>query len=120
MAQSLTSFRTGVFTFFNHGDAIYKYIGNSDCVMVGIVESGRVADFCGIENDDVGPIAFPKFATSFEMKRIGGQTGHFADGIFELEHVQLANVPAKDAGVIAVAARMGHAFAELSQPAVAS
>src|SRR5262245_30852169 len=65
MPQRLASFGAGVFAIFKDCDAIYEDVGNADSIMVGIVESGRIADFGWIEDDDVGPISFAKFAAAF-------------------------------------------------------
>jgi hypothetical protein len=52
------------------------------------------------------------------LKGVRGQAGHFADGIFEPQHFQLADVTAQHAGVVAVAARVRNVLAELPQGAV--
>jgi len=114
----LTGFGASVLAILNDGDAIYKYVWDADGIMVRIIEGGGIADFCGIEYDDVGPVTFAEFATFFEMKGVRGQAGHFADCILEFQNVQFANVAAKDASVVTVAARMGNAFAEFPQSAV--
>ena len=66
MAQCLTGFCASVVAVFYYRDSVHKNVGNANCVMVWIVEGGGVADFFGIEDDNVCPIAFAKFATSFQ------------------------------------------------------
>src|SRR5580765_5165797 len=79
--QSLAGFGTRVFAIFKDCETVYENVGNTDSVVMRIVESSRIADFGGIEDHDVGPISFAKLAATFEMKCICGQAGHFADCI---------------------------------------
>jgi hypothetical protein len=87
MPQRLASLGTGVFSVLHHSDAINEDVGNTDSIMVRVIESGWIADFGRIEDNDIGPISFAQFAAAFEMKCICGQACHFADCIFEFQNV---------------------------------
>lgn len=87
--------------------------------MVRAVVGGGVGHFLRIKHDDVRPESFLDQAAVFKAERVRGQAGHSADGVFEAQGFEFADVSAQDVGVVAVASRMGNVLAELAQAAVA-
>jgi hypothetical protein len=112
-------FGAGVFVVFDDGDAIDEDVFEAGGVMVRVFVGGVFLNGGRIEYDDVRPIAFAQLAAVLEAKRLGGEAGHFTDGILKAEDVKFTDVVCEDARVVTVAARMGEAFAEFADAAIA-
>ena len=103
----------------DYRDAVHQHIGDAGGVVVRVFVGGVVPHLLGVEHHDVRPVALAQFAAAFEVEGVRRQAGHLADGVLQPQHLQLADVPGQHARVVAVAARVGHALAELPQAAVA-
>ena len=72
-----------MFAVLNYKDTIDEHVRNAEGIMMGVVELGSILDFLGVKEDDVGPIAFTKFAAPSEVKSVCRQAGHLANGVLE-------------------------------------
>src|SRR5579864_4866430 len=70
-AQHLARQRVGLLTALDHGYSIYQNILHSFRDLVGILESGAIADRGRIENHDVGPQALFQHTTICQAHPLG-------------------------------------------------
>src|SRR5258708_20057758 len=101
-AENFSRERAGHFALVDDGDAIDQHVGHPLRELIGIVESGEVANGCRIEDYDIGPHACAEESTAFEAETLGGKRGKLADGVFQSELVLFAPVFAKDAAAMSL------------------
>ena len=71
-----------------------------------------------VENDYVCRKTFADLAAVAEVEGLSREGSHLSYRVLQGNDLQLADVLAEDAGVIAVAPRMRHARSEVSHPAI--
>ena len=64
----------------DHLDSVDKNGPDTGWEAMGLGESGRIGDGCGVENDQIGLFARRQTAAVVESDLVGGHTGHFFDG----------------------------------------
>ena len=97
-----------------HHLAVHEHGVDSHRILKRILERRLVGDGRGIEDHQVGPLAFLDRAAIGEAEDAGRQRRHLADRFFERNHLQLAHVAAEHAREGAEVARMRHAGAQRS------
>jgi len=65
---------------------------DSNRILVGLFESGLIDDGLGVEDGDVGIVAFTDEAAVFQTEGEGGLAGHFSDGFFQGNDVLFTDV----------------------------
>ncbi len=81
-------------------------------------EGRLVADFCFVEDNEVGRKTLADLAAVAEVESLGGKGSHFADRVFKRNYFQFADIFAEHAGVVSVTTRMRDARTELPHTAV--
>src|SRR5262245_44785582 len=118
VAQRMPGPGIRVLPILHHRDPIDKDVSDAGRILVRSREGGGVLDRGGVEDDDVGPAALAEEAAVSEAEGGGGERGHLADGVFEAQELEVADVAGEDAGVVAVAARVRDAVVDLAHAAV--
>ena len=85
---------------------------------MGLVESGTVANCLFVEDDEIRSKTFANQSAIAEAKCLRRQRSHLANCVLKRDHLQLSHVAAKHTRVVAITARMRHAFVHLSHAAV--
>ncbi len=75
-----------------HADAVYEDVPHADGVLMGLLVGGPVRDGGGIEDDDVGEIAFLQQAAMVEPQICRGQVAELADRRFEGQEFFFADI----------------------------
>ncbi len=97
---------------FDRKHSIDEYVFETDRRVVRVLELRAVNHRVGVEDIDVGEEAGFEQAAIGELHLLRGQRSHLADGIFQGQHMLLANIFAENAGGAAIAARVRLGFAE--------
>ena len=87
--------------------------------MVGVTDFGSVRDGVRVKDDDIGNGPDLDATTVWDAEGVGGQAGHFADGLFEQEGSIASNVSSEHSSVVPEASGVGHGLPELSRASIA-